>query len=176
MTGTTVGFVVIGRNEGQRLVRCLDSLPLPARQIMYVDSGSTDGSLEMAEARGIGIVRLDTTRPFTAGRARNEGFGALRAAMPDVGFVQFIDGDCELDRGWIDTASTFLADHPEVAIVCGRRRERFPERSVYNRICDREWDRPVGETDQCGGDSLVRASAFADIGGFTDALIAGEMP
>ncbi|MEP6784458.1 MAG: glycosyltransferase family A protein [Sphingomonadales bacterium] len=176
MSDTNIGFVIIGRNEGERLVRCLDSLPQPADRVVYVDSGSTDGSIAMAEARGVHVVRLDTTRPFTAGRARNEGFAALHAAMPDLAFVQFVDGDCELDAGWIEKASAFLAGHPDVAIVCGRRRERFPERSVYNRICDREWDQPIGEADQCGGDTLVRVTAFTQVGGFTDALIAGEEP
>ena len=173
---SSTGFVIIGRNEGERLVRCFDSLPPPADRVVYVDSGSTDGSIEMAEARGVHVVRLDTTRPFTAGRARNEGFAALQAVLPDVELVQFIDGDCELDSGWVGKASAFLTEHPDVAIVCGRRRERFPERSVYNRICDREWDQPIGEADQCGGDSLVRVAAFVEVGGFTDALIAGEEP
>lgn len=176
MSDVDIGFVVIGRNEGERLVRCLDSLPLPADRVAYVDSGSTDGSIEMAEALGVRVIRLDTARPFTAGRARNEGFQALHAAHPDLEFVQFVDGDCELDPNWIATASEFLRKNERVAIVCGRRRERFPEKSLYNRICDREWDAPVGEIGQCGGDSLVRISAFTQVHGFTDALIAGEEP
>ena len=45
-----IGCVVIGRNEGQRLVRCLESLLGRVAHIVYVDSGSTDGSVAMAES------------------------------------------------------------------------------------------------------------------------------
>ncbi|MFP3526346.1 hypothetical protein SB912_28065, partial [Pantoea sp. SIMBA_072] len=74
------------------------------------------------------------------------------------------------------TAQAFLDHHPEVAVVCGRRRERFPERSVYNLLCDLEWDTPIGEAKACGGDALMRADAFAGAGGFRADLIAGEEP
>lgn len=176
MTGANTGFVVIGRNEGQRLVRCLDALPEPATRIVYVDSGSTDGSIEMAQAKGVHVVRLDTARAFTAGRARNEGFEALHAAHPELDLVQFIDGDCEIEPTWLGQATAFLLENPDVAVVCGRRRERFPERSVYNRLCDLEWDTPVGEAEACGGDALMRARVFAAAGGFNPAIMAGEEP
>ncbi len=169
------GIVVIGRNEGDRLVRCLAAIPPDVTRAIYVDSGSTDGSLAAARAAGAATVALDLARPFTAGRARNEGFAALTAATP-VDCVQFIDGDCELDPGWIAAAQAFLVRHPDVAVVCGRLRERFPERSVYNRLCDREWDTPPGEARACGGIAMMRADAFAAAGGFNPALIAGEEP
>ena len=168
----TVGAVVIGRNEGQRLVACLASLAGTLDEIVYVDSGSTDGSVEMAEAAGARVVRLDLTRPFTAARARNAGF----AALGPVTYAQFVDGDCELRPDWIATARAFLEAHPEVAVACGRRRERAPEASVYNRLCDREWNTPVGEARACGGDALTRAAAFAAVGGYRESLIAGEEP
>jgi GT2 family glycosyltransferase len=170
-----VGVVLIGRNEGDRLRRCLASIPPGIVRTVYVDSGSTDGSVDLARAAGARVVALDMTRRFTAARARNEGYAALVAEGP-VDFVQFVDGDCELDPGWIDTSLAFLLAHPEVAVACGRRRERFPEASVYNRLCDWEWDTPVGQALACGGDALMRAAAFAAAGGFNPALIAGEEP
>jgi glycosyltransferase involved in cell wall biosynthesis len=93
-----LGIVVIGRNEGQRLIRCLTSLMGREHVVVYVDSGSADSSVSEAEHLGASVVKLDLTQPFTAARARNEGFKALMAAKPDVRFVQFIDGDCELGR------------------------------------------------------------------------------
>lgn len=169
-----VAVVLIGRNEGARLVAALQSVSGKARRIVYVDSGSTDGSVAAAEAAGARVVKLDMTRPFTAARARNEGFAALGADLPE--FVQFMDGDCALDPGWIETAVRFVDAHPQVAVVCGRRRERFPEASIYNAICDAEWDTPVGRTKACGGDALVRTAAFAAAGGFDPRLVAGEEP
>lgn len=171
-----LGCVAIGRNEGERLVRCLSSLIPATGAIVYVDSGSSDGSAERARAMGVVVVALDMSVPFTAARARNAGFEALRAAHPDVELVQFVDGDCEVVDGWLARASARLRERPELAVVCGRRRERHPERSVYNRLCDIEWDTPVGDADACGGDAMMRASAFTEVGGFNADLIAGEEP
>jgi GT2 family glycosyltransferase len=175
MTTLSVAAVVIGRNEGERLVRCLASLQGRVARIIYVDSGSRDGSVGTARSMGAEIVDLDTSRPFTAARARNAGVGQLRhAAMPEL--VQFVDGDCELQPGWVGTGVDFLAAHPSVAVVCGRRRERFPEATVWNRLIDMEWDIPTGEAKACGGDSLMRIAAFEAVGGFDSRLIAGEEP
>lgn len=172
-----VGFVVIGRNEGERLVRCLDSLKSAgAAEIVYVDSGSTDGSVLEAEKRGARVVKLDLSRPFTAGRARNEGFEQLLLDSAEIDFVQFIDGDCELAPDWLSQALHFLNGHTQVAIVCGRRQEKNPDASPYNKLCDIEWNTPIGEAEACGGDSLVRAGPFRTVGGFSDRLIAGEEP
>ncbi len=171
-----IGAVVIGRNEGERLIRCLASMAGAAEHIVYVDSGSTDGSREAARAAGAEVAELDLTQPFTAARARNAGLKALMAGDAPPEFVQFVDGDCELQPDWIATAHAFLADHPKAAVACGRRRERFPEASVYNRLCDWEWDTPVGQALACGGDALMRADAVAGVGGFDPTLIAGEEP
>ncbi|HWA38232.1 MAG TPA: glycosyltransferase [Burkholderiales bacterium] len=171
-----IGVVVIGRNEGERLRRCCESLAGAAAQVVYVDSGSTDGSVAMVERMGFAVVELDLNVPFTAGRARNEGFRRLRALVPGLRYVQFLDGDCTLAAGWLTQAIAFLDAHPGVAVVCGRRRERHPQQSVYNLLCDMEWDTPVGEAKACGGDALMRADAFDAAGGFRADLIAGEEP
>lgn len=168
-----IAAVVIGRNEGQRLVACLEALQGQVGAIIYVDSGSSDGSVEAARARGATVVALDMDQPFTAARARNAGL----ERVPDTcDFVQFLDGDCVLRDGWLDTAVAFLMDRPKVAVVCGRRRERFPEASVYNALIDREWDTPVGEAKACGGDALMRVAPVRALGGYRDSLIAGEEP
>lgn len=176
MNSNEIGIVVIGRNEGQRLVNCLASLKCSPYRVVYVDSGSADGSASVAAGVGAYVVRLDAARPFTAARARNEGFAALKEICPFIRFVQFIDGDCEIDGGWLEIAIAFLERHPEVAIVCGRRRELFPEKSIYNALADVEWSTTCGETASCGGDSMIRAEAFTGVGGFRDDLIAGEEP
>jgi len=171
-----IGVVVIGRNEGERLRACLQAIPFGDCAVVYVDSGSTDGSLELARRFGAHGVALDMARPFTAARARNAGVAALLRAAPDVEFVQFLDGDCELARAWLASGLAFLQQHPRVAVVSGRVRERDPQRSVFNRLCDWEWDTPVGEASECGGNALMRLAAFRAAGGFRDELIAGEEP
>ena len=171
-----VGIVAIGRNEGERLRRCLSSIDIADAPVIYVDSASTDGSSAMAGALGARIVDLDMTLPFTAARARNAGLDALLADHPQVEYVQFVDGDCEFEQGWIAQATRFLDEHPDVAVACGRRRERYPEATFYNRICDAEWNTPIGEAQACGGDALMRRTAVTDVGGYNSALAAGEEP
>lgn len=175
-TPPSVGVVVIGRNEGERLRLCLESLRGKAPAIVYVDSGSTDASVDIARSLGVEVVGLDMAIPFTAARARNEGFRRLRTLAPGMLFVQFVDGDCVVADGWLQHGADFLARHPEAAVACGRRRERFPERTVYNKLCDIEWNTPVGEAAACGGDAMMRAFAFEQVAGFRDDLIAGEEP
>jgi len=169
----TVAAIVIGRNEGARLVACLASLREACARIVYVDSGSTDGSIAAAQEAGAEVVSLDMGQPFTAARARNAG---LERLADHEGLVQLIDGDCVLQPGWVETATRFLDTHPETAIVCGRRREQRPEASPYNRLIDIEWDTPPGPGTDCGGDALARVSALRALGGFNPALIAGEEP
>lgn len=176
MSPSSVGFVVIGRNEGERLLACLRSINSSAFSVVYVDSGSTDGSVKVAKTFGVHVVNLDMTVPFTAARARNEGWRALLKLAPDLEFIQFVDGDCVLAVGWLEKARTYLQHNPLHAVVCGRRREKFPERSIYNRLCDLEWDTPVGEAKACGGDALMRVIALQQVGGYRDDLIAGEEP
>jgi GT2 family glycosyltransferase len=178
MTGAAdrIGAVVIGRNEGDRLVRCLGALTGQVARIVYVDSGSTDGSRDRARAAGAAVVALDTSLPFTAARARNTGLAALMTAGDGPDYVQFIDGDCEMRDGWSTAAFDFLETHPQAAVACGRRRERFPAASLYNRLIDIEWDTPVGRAQSCGGDALMRMQALMQVGGYRDSLIAGEEP
>jgi GT2 family glycosyltransferase len=171
-----LGIVVIGRNEGARLEACLDTVVGRAAAVVYVDSGSVDDSVTRAGDFGAAVVELDPRVPFTAARARNEGFAYLQRFAPAVRYVQFVDGDCQVAEGWLDAGARYLDGHPEVAAVCGRRRERHPERSVYNLLCDIEWDTPVGEARSCGGDVMMRVTALAAVRGFRSSLIAGEEP
>jgi GT2 family glycosyltransferase len=172
-----VGVVVIGRNEGDRLRRCFDSIPEGTHGVVYVDSGSVDGSVELARSHGFEVVALDMSRPFTAARARNSGFERLCAMFPRVTDVFFVDGDCTIAPGFIDSATALLDDRPDVVAVWGRRREVHPEDSLYNRICDIEWSQvQPGETETFGGDVLVRVAAVYEVSGYNPRIIAGEDP
>lgn len=172
----SIGIVVIGRNEGNRLKECLLSVINEARIVVYVDSGSTDNSVVLAKSLGVHVVELDLSIPFTAARARNKGFEYLVQVKPDIEFVQFVDGDCRIVEGWLKSAIHELNTQSDVVVVCGRRREEFPNNSIYNRLCDIEWDTPVGEALICGGDSMMRVTALKKVGGFNPTLIAGEEP
>jgi GT2 family glycosyltransferase len=169
-----VAIVAIGRNEGERLKLCLRAALRDAPIAVYVDSGSADGSAEYARSMGCLVVELDASRPFTAARARNEGFACVMEHAPDTPFVQFVDGDCELEEGWIEIAADTLREKSHAGVVCGLVREIHPEASVFNRMCDLEWRQPAGEVRTSGGRFMARARAFQEVGGFRPNVIAAE--
>ncbi|HWG68466.1 MAG TPA: glycosyltransferase family 2 protein [Steroidobacteraceae bacterium] len=173
--GDSFGLVVIGRNEGERLVRCLNSVRSTPNRV-YVDSGSTDGSIEHALSQGVAVVRLEVPPNFTAARARNAGLERLLAESPDLEFVQTVDGDCEIHPGWIAAGLKALRAAPELAAVFGRLRERFPERSVYNALCDESWNASIGVTPIVGGVALFRVAALRQVRFYEPTMIAGEEP
>src|ERR1700722_4284997 len=107
-TPRTLGVVVIGRNEGERLRRCLSSIADSRAKIVYVDSGSTDESVALARAMNVEVVELDLSVPFTAARARNEGFTRLTDRDDSIEYVQFVDGDCELAADWLSNAAAAI--------------------------------------------------------------------
>ncbi|PCJ49783.1 MAG: glycosyl transferase [Gammaproteobacteria bacterium] len=171
-----LGFVIIGRNEGERLTsgfKAIEKL-CPQSSLVYVDSGSTDHSVELAESYGFSVVELDLSIPFTAARARNAGFKYLTESNPQIEFVQFMDGDCELIQGWASAAVHALSQSDNVAIVSGRRNEKFPNKSLYNTLIDIEWNTPVGETLAVLGDMCVKVNVFKEVNGFSEKIIAAE--
>lgn len=172
-----VGVVVIGRNEGERLHCCLLSIAGQAEAVVYVDSGSTDGSVALAEGMGVMPIGLDMSQPFSAARARNAGFAALVGYWPTVSFVQFVDGDCELTPGWLPLARDALERRNELAAVAGHLREKSPEVSIYNRLGELEWNfLGSGDVGSVGGIFMVRREAFEKVGGFDPSVPAGEEP
>ena len=173
---TTMGIVAIGRNEEGRLEQCLMSLLRQSRRVVYADSASSDGSVAVARRLGVEVVVLPNDAPLSAAAGRAAGFERLQSLYPEVELVQFIDGDCILESEWLAAAEYFLSARPRAAVVCGRRYEAHPGASVYNAICDAEWDTPIGKAQACGGDALYRVAAYEMAGGFRTALLAGEEP
>jgi glycosyltransferase involved in cell wall biosynthesis len=173
--GSRVAAVVIGRNEGERLERCLKSVLVHIPRIVYVDSGSTDASVDTARQLGVNVVTLADSERFSASRARNSGYAKVRAQWPTVEFVQFLDGDMELLDEWLEQAAEAFDSQHAIAAVCGGRREKYPSSSVYNRICDVEW-RVVAATPEVnfGGDVVIRCRAFDEVGGYDEGVLAAE--
>lgn len=174
MSSYKVGAVVIGRNEGDRLKRCLASVQAQVDHVVYVDSGSSDGSVAHARSIGVHVVELDRDVPFTAARARNAGADAFTSLSETVDYIQFVDGDCTMLPGWVDAAAGHLHARPDLGIVTGWLAELEPDRTVYNAMCDFEWRGPVGPIKACGGILMVRRDVFIGAGGFNPLIIAAE--
>jgi len=169
-----ISVVVIGRNEGQRLAACLDSIGrvrgVVVKELIYVDSSSTDGSPELAARSGAKVIAVHPERP-TAANGRNAGWQCATSEL-----ILFLDGDTVLDPDFALAACKAMEQGPSVGAVWGHRREIQPEASIYNRILDLDWVYPPGFTEFCGGDVLMRRQVLVGTGGFDERLIAGEEP
>jgi tetratricopeptide (TPR) repeat protein len=85
-----VSAALIVRNEASFLFGCLDSLEGKVDEIVVVDTGSTDGTQEIAASRGVRLLHFPWIDDFAA--ARNH---ALDAASGD--WILYIDADERLD-------------------------------------------------------------------------------
>jgi glycosyltransferase involved in cell wall biosynthesis len=170
----SLSIVVIGRNEGQRLARCLDSIRavrgFESVQLIYVDSASTDGSPELASRYGAEVVVIHPERP-TAAAGRNAGWCRATEEL-----ILFLDGDTILNPDFPLAALEAMAADRRISAVWGHRREINPAISIYTRVLDLDWVYRPGIMEACGGDVLMRRSALMEVGGFDDQLIAGEEP
>ena len=169
-----VSVVVIGRNESARLPRCLASIQRAAWnglpwELIYVDSRSSDSSVTIAKSLGARVLDLGSANTCAAA-ARNVGWRAAQGA-----FVLFLDGDTELEPEFLTQALPVLCN-PKTVAVWGHRRESNPTQSIYTRVLDLDWIFAPGKVDYFGGDALVRRRALQEVGGFDDALVAGEEP
>src|SRR5580704_15151294 len=169
-----LSVVVIGRNEGRRLARCFESIArvenVTIREVIYVDSASTDGSVELASRYGAHSITVRAERP-TAALGRNTGW---RRTTSDL--VLFLDGDTVLNPGFPSAACDAISRDQSIAAIWGHRRELHPEQSFFNRVLDLDWVYAPGVTEFCGGDVLMRRTVLAETGGFDEGLIAGEEP
>lgn len=174
MPDVVLSVVIIGRNEGERLRRCLESVknmdPIGGDvEVIYVDSGSVDNSIALAQGYGAKTLKVESSRP-TAALGRNTGWRVASAPI-----VLFLDGDTVLNPSFVNNSLPEFED-PEVAIVWGHRREMFPENTLYNRVLDLDWIYPPGPSEFCGGDALMRKAVLEEVNGYDSTLIAGEEP
>jgi len=167
---------VIGRNEGERLVRCLaavQAMDYPAELLekIYVDSESTDGSAERAAAAGFEVLRYRAEFRTAAG-ARNLGWRASRSR-----FVLFLDGDCVVDPDFLRHAVEHCVKD-SAAAVNGRVEETAGRHGAPRRSLSLFWEvrmaRAEGPSAYRGGCGLVERAALEEIGGFNPELASTE--
>lgn len=176
-TAPRIGAVVIGRNEAPHLALCLQSLHGHIAAIVYVDSGSTDGSPAIAAKYADHVLELDPAQPFTAARGRQEGVELLCREQPGIEFVQFVDADCEVVESWWIEAVSALDSADAPAVVFGRCRERNVAHNVYARLLDMEFGFSTAADNVAGGGiAMFRLAAYQAVGGFDPRIRAGEEP
>jgi GT2 family glycosyltransferase len=171
-----LSVVVIGLNEQDRLKDSLEAIfaNRPAGrelEVIYVDSGSTDRSVEIAKGvPAVQVLQLGPG-PRSAARARNMGLRHARGSC-----VQLVDGDSVIQPGWLDAALAMLERRPDAACVFGQCIEMYPDQSIYMKLCGLDWHIPAGDYRLCGGNAMWRTAVIAEHGFFDETLKAGEEP
>ncbi len=170
-----VSIVVIGRNEGAHVARAIRSARREAQgaglraEVLYVDSGSTDGSPMLAIAAGARTHVLPRTTS-NAAKARNRGAELARGR-----WVHFVDGDMTLCPRWLGTAVE-RAERAGLDALGGRIVERLQGASLWSRAFGLDWCADGHRTGSLGGAALWKRSSFLRLGGFDEELEVGEDP
>lgn len=168
-----IGAVIIGCNEEKDLREALRSAPDPK---VYVDSGSTGSSLQIAKEEGVHAISLDPSRLFSAARGRNKGAQYLLENHPDLEAIQFLDGDCVLCPLWCEKGAEVLRVDQKLAAVFGVLKEKNRQGSIYNVLAEMEWNTKVGRVEHFAGIVLIRAAIFQEVGFYNPLVVAGEEP
>jgi GT2 family glycosyltransferase len=113
---TEVSVIIVNLNTKQLLEECLDSVYGEGSQsleVIVIDNGSTDGSVEMVHARfpGVRVVKNE----------QNQGFAKpnnLGMRMATGRYLFLLNSDTIVRHGAIRTLSSFLDAHLEIA-ACG---------------------------------------------------------
>lgn len=169
-----IDCVVIGVNCSKTLGRCLDSIiksnyPDELINIIYVDGGSQDCSIKIAQSYPAARTVALTPEYPSPGLGRNEGWKHGNAPL-----VMFLDSDTIMDRAWLMRSVHELADG--VGAIMGNRVEIQPDASIFNWIASLEWNGKPGLADCFGGDVMVRREVLELTGGYDEMLVGGEDP
>jgi len=177
-----VSIVIPVMDRADELRRCLASIsrlnyPRERLQVIVVDDGSRDGSALVARQSGALLV-ASGGRGRGPAAARNAG-----AAVAQGDILAFIDSDCTATPDWLAELAPLFNDGRTAAVgglVDGMCTESAVDR--YEAVMS---SLSLGSRSRhgSGGDDtfylpscnlLVRRSAFAEAGGFKDAMHVGE--
>lgn len=179
-----LSVIVIARNEEKTIGACLDSVKTAADkavaegvvrdyEIIFVDSASTDKTLDVACARNIICVALPADWPLSPAA------GLYNGSLVALGnYLAVVDGDCTLHEDWYVNAVPYLRADINIAGVYGW----WVEQSVNDRgglsssIQQSLDDGRVSVVTEAEfiGNSLYRKKAVDDVGGFNPYLKGAE--
>jgi len=168
-----VSIIIIGKNEESNLGNCFRSVlemdyPADRFEVIYVDTGSTDRSLEIARKSNVRAVEEHAQFP-SPGLARNRG---IQEAQYDI--IHFIDGDMTIDSGYLRKAVSFL-DTDRIACVIGNVSERRSDRSFLARVLNYPWSiRRSGFVEAPGAGGTFLKGVLQMINGYNPLILKGQ--
>jgi glycosyltransferase involved in cell wall biosynthesis len=162
-------------NEERHIADCLEALcnqdyPLSQIEVIIVDNGSSDGTLEVAKSF---MNKLDIVIRV----APNVSIAALRNLAVDIATADklaFLDSDCVVAPNWLSLAASLLAKHPDSII--GAFYAAPPDANWSARLWHQYVHRPrTGPVSYVPSSNLILSrSTFKDIEGFNEQLKTNE--
>ncbi len=168
-----VSVVVIGKNEEKNLEACFRSLiamdyPIDKFEIIYVDTGSTDKSVDIAKRFSVKIAKENSTFP-TPGLAFNRG---IREAKYNI--IHFVGGDMTTDKTYLKKAIGVLGTS-NIVCVFGNVTERKSNKNFIAKVLSYPWrSRKVGYVDAPGGGGTFLKSILKEVGGYNPFILKGQ--
>lgn len=166
-----VSIVIPVFNEERYLPSCLTSLmslsyPKDHHEILLIDNGSTDRTLEIA--RGFSEVSIHVKENVKVGAVRNYGVQKAKGSV-----IVFLDSDCVVNQEWLtDGVRKLTADANSV--IGGQYLLRDDPSWLEKYWILASPNRTVRETSLLGGCIFMPKEIFQNIGGFDEYLNAGE--
>jgi glycosyltransferase involved in cell wall biosynthesis len=175
----TVSVIVIGRNEAQRIERCLRSVfaSLKSRddcEVIYVDSASEDDTVAIASRFPIRILQLRQSWKLSPSAGRYIGYQHARGK-----YLLFVDGDSLLFKRWLGKACEYLEQNPACGGVGGIMHQAYLSRSgtciaVVKNYFSQNPAAPVQAAMSLSGIAMYRKDAMKKAGTFNPFLTTGE--
>lgn len=163
-----VSVIIKCLNEEKRIAATIESalkaVAAIGGEVVLADSCSTDRTVEIAQQYPIRVVQLAHPRERCCGIGPQLGYQHSRGE-----FVYILDGDMEMNSGFLEQAITFMNLHPDVAGVAGRMVEQNTHSLEYVGRSERaETHMQPGQVDRLDMGALYRRNAIEAVGYFSD--------
>jgi len=164
-----LSIIVTTHDSDETLLRCINSLnsqsfPRERYEIIIVDDGSTDKSVEIAKKNGSDLIIQ--TKPCTVSMARNLGVKESKSE-----FLAFTDSDCEVEENWVEVIIDTLSKVDAVSgpIMNGNPHSTIAWAELFMHFGGYNEKRSKGKIRFMPGcNQAMRKEAFQKAGGFTD--------
>ena len=160
-----VTFVIIGRNESQHLPRTFRSVLKVTNNIIFVDSNSSDNSVQIAKDFNIKTILRVTSSYGTAALSRSVG-----ATHVSTKYIHFLDGDETIEKDWVDKALLKIKSDKNIAGVHGYKKVFKKNDKDYTILSDKaDW-----EPDYLQGAFLIDRKIYEMSGGMETRIFGEE--
>ena len=179
---TKLSVVLITKNQAWNIARLIESVleatsSISSKEIILVDSASTDETAEVASRYPISIFRLQPGQPLSPAIGRYVGSQHARGE-----YILFLDGDTQLVQGWLPRALRSLQQSPRSGAVTGRvinlptsaatqKPAPLPRKNRLGASRAVLWGSYGG-----GGAAMYRRSVLGQVGTFNPYLCSDEEP